>query len=69
MQQVFRLERQVTIHKTGQLRHEVVYGITSLSAEQAAPDHLLEMLLLTGRLKTACITDAMSPYTKMLLVL
>jgi len=43
-QQVFKLERQITIPKTGQSRREVVYGITSLSAEQAAPGQLLNML-------------------------
>ena len=44
LQQVFKLERSVTIQKTGQTRHEILYGITSLSAEQAPPGQLLEML-------------------------
>jgi len=44
LQQVFKLERSVTIQKTGQTRHEIIYGITSLSAEQASPEQLLEML-------------------------
>jgi len=44
LQQVFKLERSVTIQKTGQTRHEISYGITSLSAEQASPDQLLKML-------------------------
>jgi len=44
LQQVFKLERFVTIQKTGQTRHEIIYGITSLSAEQASPDQLLKML-------------------------
>lgn len=43
-QQVFKLERQITIQKTAQTRQEVVYGITSLSAEQATPAQLLKML-------------------------
>jgi len=43
-QQVFRIERQVTIQKTSKMRQEVVYGITSLSAEQAGPKQLLGML-------------------------
>ena len=34
----------MTIQKTGQTRHEILYGITSLSAEQASPDKLLKML-------------------------
>ena len=44
LQQVFKLERSVTIPKTGQTRHEILYGITSLSAEQASPGQLLKML-------------------------
>jgi len=44
LQQVFKLERFVTIQKTGQIRHEILYGITSLSAEQAAPSQLLKIL-------------------------
>ena len=44
LQQVFRLERQITTSKTGKTRHEVVYGITSLPAELASPEQLLRML-------------------------
>jgi predicted transposase YbfD/YdcC len=44
LQQVFKLERHVTIQKTGKTRHEIVYGITSLSADQASPAQLLKML-------------------------
>jgi len=44
LQQTFKLERWVTIQKTGQTRHQIIYGITSLSAEQASPEQLLEML-------------------------
>jgi predicted transposase YbfD/YdcC len=44
LQQVFKLERYVTICKTGKTRHEIIYGVTSLSAEQALPDQLLHML-------------------------
>ena len=44
LQQVFKLERYVIIHKTGKVRHEVVFGITSLSAELASPHQLLQML-------------------------
>ncbi len=44
LQQVFQLERTITILKTGKTRHELIYGITSLSAEQASPSHLLHML-------------------------
>ena len=41
MQQVFRLERTVTINKTGTQRHEVVYGITSLTPQRANAARLL----------------------------
>jgi len=44
LQQVFQLQRTITISKTGKTRKETVYGITSLSAEQASPTQLLEML-------------------------
>jgi len=44
LQQVFKLERTVTILKTGKRRHEIVYGVTSLAAEQASPLQLLQML-------------------------
>jgi len=44
LQQVFRLERRVTVQKTGQTRCQVIYGITSLPAEQAPPQRLLQML-------------------------
>jgi len=44
LQQVFQLERTITISKTGKTRHEIVYGVTSLSAEQASPVQLLTML-------------------------
>lgn len=44
LQQAFRLERKTTIQKSGQTRCQVVYGITSLPAEQAPPEKLLQML-------------------------
>lgn len=44
LQQVFRIERKVTVQKTGQTRCQVAYGITSLPAEQASPQQLLHML-------------------------
>jgi predicted transposase YbfD/YdcC len=43
IQQVFRLERTVTIKKTGAKRHEVVYGITSLSPQRANAACLLRL--------------------------
>lgn len=44
LQQVFQLERFITISKSGKRRHELVYGVTSLSAAQASPAQLLQML-------------------------
>ena len=44
LEQVFKLERTSIICKTGKTRHEIVYGVTSLSAEEASPQQLLLML-------------------------
>jgi predicted transposase YbfD/YdcC len=44
LQQVFQLERTITISKTEKTRHETIYGVTSLSAEQASPAQLLHIL-------------------------
>ncbi len=44
LQQVFKLERISILCKTGKERHEVVYGVTNLSAEEASPKQLLEHL-------------------------
>jgi predicted transposase YbfD/YdcC len=41
---VFRLERQVISKKTGDLRQEVVAGVTSLASEHADATHLLTLL-------------------------
>ncbi len=42
--QVFKLERRASNQTTGEVRHEVVYGVTSLSAEQAPPKRLLGLI-------------------------
>lgn len=42
--QVFRLERRVRVVKTGDWRTEVVYGVTSLTATQATPERLLQIV-------------------------
>lgn len=44
LQQVFRVERTVTIKKTGQQHHEVVYGITSLAPDKADAARLLRLV-------------------------
>ena len=43
MQQVFRLDCKTTIFKTGKLRTQTVYGLTSLSAQHANADQLLKL--------------------------
>lgn len=43
IEQVFRLERTTEILKTGKIRHEVVYGLSSLSMRQAPPKRLLRL--------------------------
>ena len=42
--QVFQLERGVLMKKSGEQRHEVVYGVTSLSRDQAGPERLLGLV-------------------------
>lgn len=44
MAQVFEVGRHVITKKTGKERVEVVYGVTSLSPQQASPDRLLELV-------------------------
>jgi predicted transposase YbfD/YdcC len=44
LQQVFRTERTITIKKTGQVRREVVYGITSLTPQRAPAARLLRLI-------------------------
>lgn len=41
-QQVFKLERHFERMKDGKITHEVVYGVTSLTAQAAGPRRLLE---------------------------
>lgn len=42
--QVFRLQRIVQSKATGRLSYEVVFGMTSLTAQHASPDQLLEIV-------------------------
>jgi predicted transposase YbfD/YdcC len=42
--QVFKLERRTINRTTGEVRHEVVYGLTSLSADQAPPKRLMSLI-------------------------
>lgn len=42
--QVFRLERVAHLTARGSTRHETVYGLTSLTAEQAGPERLAELV-------------------------
>ena len=42
-QQVMRIERITETLKTGKIRHEIVYGVTSLSPEKASPQLLLTL--------------------------
>ena len=46
VQQVFRLQRKTLRKKTGEVRHETVYGITSLPSSRASADRLLELTRL-----------------------
>jgi hypothetical protein len=42
--QVFKLERRCITLKSGEIRQQVVYGFTSLSRDEIAPDQLLEKI-------------------------
>jgi predicted transposase YbfD/YdcC len=44
LQQVFKLQRTITFVKTKKTRQETIYGVTSLSADEALPVQLLHML-------------------------
>ncbi len=43
LEQVFKIERRVVKKKTGKQSEEVVFGVTSLTAEQASAEQLLKM--------------------------
>lgn len=51
LQQVFRLERKRTELGSGRVTSEVVYGITSLSKENASPQSLLELIRAYWRIE------------------
>lgn len=42
--QAFKLERRTLTLATGEVRHEIVYGVTSLSAAEASPKRLLSLV-------------------------
>ncbi len=44
VEQVFRLERHTKRLKDGKVRDEVVYGVTSLTAQEASPQRLLALV-------------------------
>lgn len=53
LQQVFKLERTITMSKTKKTRQDTIYGVTSLSAEQASPFQLLHMLRSYWRIENS----------------
>jgi hypothetical protein len=44
LSQVFAVERSVIIPKTGEVRSETVYGVTSLAAHRTTPSRVLELV-------------------------
>lgn len=42
--QVFKLERRFTNQLTGKVHHEIQYGLTSLTAQEASPERLLAIV-------------------------
>lgn len=51
IEQVFRLERTTTLLKTGEVRHQVVYGLSSLSLHQAPPERMLALIRAHWKIK------------------
>ena len=51
LEQVFQLTRRTTIKKTGEVREETVYGITSLTPQQADSARLLELVRCHWRIE------------------
>jgi predicted transposase YbfD/YdcC len=44
IEQVFRLQRTTRILKTGEMRHQIVYGLSSLPMRQAGAPRILELV-------------------------
>lgn len=44
IEQVFRLQRTTTLLKTGEVRHQVIYGLSNLPLRQAPPARVLELM-------------------------
>ena len=44
IEQVFRIERVSWLVKSGKIRHQVVYGLSSLSLRQAPPERMLQLV-------------------------
>lgn len=44
IEQVFRLERIARLLKTGEIRHQIVYGLSSLSLSEAPPQRMLALI-------------------------
>jgi predicted transposase YbfD/YdcC len=51
LQQVFQLSRKTTIKKTGEVRKETVYGVTSLTSGEASALRLLELVRCHWRIE------------------
>lgn len=56
--QVFKLERRFTTLATGAVHREAQYGLTSLTADDASPERLLELCAANGASRMGCITAA-----------
>ena len=44
IEQVFRLERTTRLLKTGEIRHQVVYGLSNLSLRHGSPERMLTLI-------------------------
>jgi hypothetical protein len=44
IEQVFRLEQLTVVRASGEIRHQIVYGLSSLSLRQAPPERMLALI-------------------------
>lgn len=51
IEQVFRLERTTTLLKTGEIRHQVLYGLSNLPLRQAGAHQLLDLVRAHWRIE------------------
>ena len=64
VRQAFVIERESTNKKTGNVSHDIAYGITSQPPEQASPKKSLKLIVVTGVSRTVAITSSIGILTR-----